>query len=189
MVVVRRIANLHPLTLFSQQDSTREKALSRKIVKQQGVTLIELVLGVAIIATMLAFAVPSFQASQANSRLRASTSDLVVAVNTARNQAVNLRIDVRIQALAGDWANGWTVQYQYPAAIPASERSERDTSFPQSGGVGVAKTGGDALEMIFQASGLLAGGATRFELCGGTGRARLIDVSPFGRVTNTDGAC
>lgn len=163
--------------------------MNGKRVTQQGVTVLELMFGVAILGIMLAFAAPSFQASQANSRLRASTSDLVAAVNTARNQAVNLRIDVRIEALSGDWANGWAVQYQYPAAIPVSERSERDTSFPQSGGVGITKTGGAALEMIFQANGLLSGGATQFELCGSTGRARLIDVSPFGRVTNTDGAC
>lgn len=163
--------------------------MSRKIVKQQGVTLIELMFGVAILGITLTFAVPSFQATQANSRLRASTSDLVAAVNIARNQAVNLRINVRIQALSGDWANGWEVQYQYPGAIPVSERSERDTAFAQSGAVGITKTVGAALEMVFQANGLLSGGAAQFELCGSTGRARTIDVSPFGRVTNTDGSC
>ncbi|MCC1496557.1 GspH/FimT family pseudopilin [Alcanivorax sp. 1008] len=164
--------------------------MNGKMRKQQGVTVLELMFGVAILGIMLAFAVPSFQASQANSRLRASTSDLVAAVNTARNQAVNLRIDVRIQALAGGWASGWQVQYLYPAVIPVSERSERDTSFPQSGDVNITKTGGaSALEMVFQANGLMAGGGTRFDLCSSSGRARVLQVSPFGRVTNTDGTC
>lgn len=163
--------------------------MSGKMGKQQGVTVLELMFGVAILGIMLAFAVPSFQASQANSRLRASTSDLVAAVNTARNQAVNLRIDVRVQAMGVGWENGWVVQYLYPATIPVNERSERDTSFPQNGGVAITKNGGAAMEMTFQSNGLLAGGATQFELCGSTGRARIIDVSPFGRVTNTEAAC
>lgn len=162
--------------------------MSREWVKQQGMTLIELMIGLAIFGIILAFATPSFQASRANSQLRGSTADLVAAVNLARNQAVNLRIPVHVQAISGDWSNGWEVQYQY-GAIAASEQSEQDTAFPQGGDVAVTKTGGAALVMIFQANGLLSGVATQFELCGSTGRARIIDVSPFGRITNTDGAC
>jgi type IV fimbrial biogenesis protein FimT len=162
--------------------------LSKERVKQQGVTLMELIIGMAILSIIMAFATPSFQAARANSQLRGSTSDLVAAVNLARNQAVNLRIPVHVQAISGDWNNGWQVLYQY-GAIPVSERSEQDTTFPQSGAVTVTKTGGAALVMIFQANGLLSGGATQLELCGSTGRARTIDVSPFGRVTNTEGTC
>ena len=154
-------------------------------VMARGVTIVELMISLMILSILAVIAVPSMRDTRTNGQVRSVTSDMVAAINTARSQAVNLRVNVRIEPIGGDWRLGWNMVYVYPPAVP---RVEEDVSFPQSGDVGVSKNGG-AMDMTFQPNGLLAGGATRFEVCGANGTARILDVSPLGRITNTEAAC
>lgn len=77
-----------------------------------GFTLVELLVVLAIVATLLAVAVPSFQAMLRSQRLNAGTDALFAAINFARTQAIARNTRVAIVPSdpgQGDFAGGWTV--------------------------------------------------------------------------------
>jgi len=84
---------------------------------QAGFTLIELMVGVAIMAILLMVGVPSFQSAVASSRLSTSTNDVVSALALARTEAIRrgTRVTVCKSAnatgctTAGNWAQGWII--------------------------------------------------------------------------------
>ncbi len=84
---------------------------------QAGFTLIELMVGVAIMAVLLMVGVPSFQSAVASNRLTSSTNDVVSALAMARTEAIRrgTRVTVCKSAnaaqctTAGNWAQGWIV--------------------------------------------------------------------------------
>ena len=74
-----------------------------------GFTLIELLTTVAIIAIMLAFAVPSFQEFNVNYRTSVQANDLLADLALARNEAVKFARPTVVRAESGDWSDGWIV--------------------------------------------------------------------------------
>jgi type IV fimbrial biogenesis protein FimT len=77
-----------------------------------GYTLVELLAVLAIVATLLAVAVPSFQAMLRSQRLNAGTDELFAAINFTRTQAIarNTRVAIVPSDLEqGDFAGGWIV--------------------------------------------------------------------------------
>ncbi|MCW5654106.1 GspH/FimT family pseudopilin [Hydrogenophaga sp.] len=84
---------------------------------QAGFTLIELMVGVAIMAIILAFGVPSFQSAIASNRLTGTTNDLVSAMALARTEAIRRGTRVTLCKSAnatqctnaGQWTQGWIV--------------------------------------------------------------------------------
>jgi type IV fimbrial biogenesis protein FimT len=155
--------------------------------QEKGFTLLEVLISITLMAIVAAIAMPAFRSASSTAALRRATGDLVSALNTARTQAVNLRLDVVVQEQGGDWTNGWTVNYQYPVATLAVDRVEQDQTFTQPGTVAVAEAGG-ATSLTFLSTGFLSGGAAQFTLCIDS-HLRTIDVSALGRVTNTQGSC
>lgn len=76
----------------------------------RGFTLIEVLVVVAIIAILLSVAAPNLVAFQRNSELRASASEFLAAVQSARAEAMKRGVDTyMIPASGGSWANGWIV--------------------------------------------------------------------------------
>jgi len=147
----------------------------------RGFTLVELMIALLVAGILFALAIPSFQASSINGALRRTTGDLVTAINTARAQAVNLRVDIQLKEHSGGWKNGWDLEY------PPSVTIEQNKSFPQSGKVEVDLQGGASV-LTFSSTGFVTSGAAVFELCI-KGRGRQVEVSPIGRVTTTDWSC
>lgn len=87
--------------------------------KQLGLTLLELLIGLAIGAVLLSLAVPSMQSLLGDSEMSATTNELVYSLQTARSEAIK-----RAQAVAlcpsedaltadpecgGDYIDGWIV--------------------------------------------------------------------------------
>lgn len=89
---------------------------------QRGLTLLELLVTVAIIAIFLGYAIPSYQDVTVQDRMAAEIDDLTGAVQLARSAAVKQGIEVTICASAdptanppacvsgsSDWSGGWIV--------------------------------------------------------------------------------
>ena len=80
-------------------------------MKYTGLTLIELIVTLAVISVLLAFGIPQFKSTTANSRLTASINTLSGDFAFARTEAIKRGNNVVVTAAdASDWANGgWTV--------------------------------------------------------------------------------
>jgi type IV fimbrial biogenesis protein FimT len=147
-----------------------------------GFTLIELMIGIAVAGVLLALAVPSFQNLTANNALRSASADLITAINTARAQAVNLRVDIVLEETGSSWTDGWRIKY-------GAGTTETDQTFTPSGGVTVTQSSGSGA-LTFTPSGMMSAGAT-FEICDDRTNeiGRQIKVGLFGTVENTAITC
>lgn len=117
---------------------------------QSGFTLIELMVAIAVLAIVLAAAIPSFSDITLRSKLRTYAADLVASAQLARSEAINRNGQVRMcvssngtSCGSGSWEQGWIVLHgstviHRQQAIAASYRiisSEAAIVF-QSSGVG-----------------------------------------------------
>lgn len=151
--------------------------------RQLGMTLIELAIAMAVLALVLAMAIPSFSQISANSALRGTAMDLVMAVNTARAESVSLRVPVDMVPVDGnDWASGWRLEFPAP-------HDEMNSDFVPRSGVQVAEA--SALTAVqFRPNGT-ASVAAEFSVCDGrTGeRGRTIRLNRLGRLNNQEVIC
>jgi type IV fimbrial biogenesis protein FimT len=85
--------------------------------RQSGVTLVELMTAILILAILMGLAVPSFRQFAANSRVGAASSSLTTALNLARSEALRRASPVIACASSNqttcsgstDWSAGWIV--------------------------------------------------------------------------------
>lgn len=88
----------------------------RKYSLQQGFSLMELMVALAVAGVILGIAVPNFRDFMRNSRLTSASNDLIASINLARTEAVKRQLPVAICASAnpngapptcsGAWASG-----------------------------------------------------------------------------------
>lgn len=76
----------------------------------RGFTLIELMITIAIMAIILAMAIPSFTQAIENARLGSQTNEFVTAVSTARAEALRTGAPVWLTAKADGFQSGWCVR-------------------------------------------------------------------------------
>jgi type IV fimbrial biogenesis protein FimT len=75
----------------------------------RGVTLIEVLIVVAVLAILSATAVPSFAAFLAGQRVTAAANDFLHAIALARAEALQRAHRVYLAPIDGHWRNGWTL--------------------------------------------------------------------------------
>ena len=78
----------------------------KNMKKESGVTLVELIIVIAIVAITVTIGVPSFQTMFANNRIAGQSNTFVGSLYLARSEAVkwNQQVDV---VSGGDWNTGW----------------------------------------------------------------------------------
>jgi type IV fimbrial biogenesis protein FimT len=165
--------------------------------QQRGFTMIELLVTLSIAAIMMTIAVPSFRDFLLNNRMTSQTNDFVLALASAKSEAVKRGVFVTVCSRATNatcagsttWDSGWLV-------------------FADNNGDGLVTAGTDvvlqvreALEgnntlragarqrVTFQNTGFSSGFNDTFRLCDsrGTADGRSITVSMQGRVTSATG--
>lgn len=77
--------------------------------KQNGFTLAELMVAIAILGIIVGIAVPSMQSFILNQRVRSASFDLNSDLLQARSEATKRNADVVIAATGGSWQNGWVI--------------------------------------------------------------------------------
>jgi type IV fimbrial biogenesis protein FimT len=75
----------------------------------RGFTAIEMMVVVAIIAILTAFAAPYMSQMVRKQRLRTTSFDVFSSLTLARSEAIKRNVSVTMAPVGGDWAQGWTV--------------------------------------------------------------------------------
>ncbi|MGR8918548.1 MAG: GspH/FimT family pseudopilin [Gammaproteobacteria bacterium] len=92
--------------------------------KQNGFTIIELMVAIAVAMIVLGMGVPSFAALIRNNDAVAEINDLAAAISLARSEAVGRGVEVTVVPASGsDWTSGWLVGID----------SDGDDTFPEAG--------------------------------------------------------
>lgn len=76
-------------------------------MQQQGVTLIQLLYALMLITLLLHLGIPAYSDMSTRLQRQASAQQLTQALNHARSEALQRNQIVVLQAIEGDWRNGW----------------------------------------------------------------------------------
>lgn len=150
------------------------------LMKNQGFTLVEMLITLVIGVILLTWAVPSFQETIRQNRLSTEANELITALNLARSEAIKRGANAVITASGGDWGAGWT--------ITSVDSGGNAVTVQQNEGLSgtLSMTGGPA-SFTFTATGLRQTQTSQtLTLCdsASTGkRGRQINVSPTGRAS------
>lgn len=167
-----------------------EYALARRMA---GVTLVELMFAILILAILTTIAVPSFREASLSSRLNAISSSLHAAVQVARSEAIKANApttlctsaDGATCAGAGDWEQGWIVLDADSHVIQSQPALPAGFKVVESGGV---------RSLTFQPIGIASSDATftvcREEPVGSQERVLRVVGTGVGYVSRTtNGTC
>jgi type IV fimbrial biogenesis protein FimT len=153
---------------------------------QRGVTLIELMIGLAIVALVLFVAVPSFGIFLQNSQIRNAAGSVLDGLQLARNEAIRRNTPVRFQFVSdltsacalSTTSLAWVVSQADPSG--ACNAAPSDTAAPQ------LIQSRSATEGTSNARITVAGGSN--VIFNGLGRVQGAGITQVD-VTNTSGTC
>lgn len=112
---------------------------------QQGFTLIELMVTIAVAAVVMAIAVPSMQLMQANARMASAANDLASDLKKARSDAIAYRTNYTFLANGGSWGGGWQSTFNVidnaaATAVPESKTLLHKVALPANVTIAQATT-------------------------------------------------
>jgi len=172
--------------------------------RHRGVTLVELMVALTVLAVLLGVGVPSFARMMAANRMASRTNELVGALNLARMEAVRRGdfVTLRTGGSGGDFSSGWRLFVDAEAdgtqdasatlremtGLTGTTAMKRVTRSGTPGAYSYAdSSAADRDYIVFNARGANQGGAAAFfRICdpGQTAvKGRVVQVSPVGRIT------
>lgn len=118
---------LLPFVCFNYPPRYPLVGLNKPLIRNRGVTLVELIIVLTISGVLAALAAPGMQRFVASNRLTAQVNDLLADISVARSDAIKRNTNAGICAstsgtsctVSGNWANGWLVYYICPTGDPS----------------------------------------------------------------------
>ncbi len=159
----------------------------------RGFTLIELMISIAIVAILLAVAVPSFTEVILQNRMTSYVNEMLASVNYARTEAIKRGLPVRFTAVGGNLAQGWCVHTG--VACDGATALRRHEALDNSASTGpFAFVEFDRRGMKSLPASALPGGEVVFGIkptgcAAGAQKARTITILGTGRAAATRSAC
>lgn len=150
----------------------------------KGFTLIELMITIAALGILAAFAIPSFSFLLEGELINTDANNFVADLNLARSEAIKQNLTIEVNAKSGSWANGYVIR-ESTAAVGVFLR---DIS-PTARSVAPVENSTPAITSIqFTGIGTLGGAGTPdFSVCKTTGKPGVsITISRTGRVTSEE---
>jgi len=165
----------------------KKLSITTNMNTMKGLTLIELMVTLAVIAVLVAIGLPRLQGMSAGNRMASTINSLAADLALARSEAINRNRDFAITAQPGGWANGWIVSAPIMASapIPINNFSSRG---PVPNGMTLVESGG-FLTITYRNTGIRANTANlTFTLCDTGKSSRIININATGRYTTSLGA-
>lgn len=174
------------------------KILLPSSARQQGFTLIELMVTVGVAAVLLTVAVPAFNSIVSSNRLSGYANTFVASAQLARSEAIKRNADVHLCrssdgstcATTGSWKQGWIVLYKHPSDATKNVVAQHQQALVN----GIDMTG-NTYELVFKATGAGTTVAT-IKICPqpytSDGQGRDLAVSATGKAsvsTTKTGVC
>lgn len=165
----------------------------RRPAAARGMTIIELMIGLVIVAIVLFVAVPAFTIFLQNQQIKNAAQTVMQGLNTARAEAIRRNQSVRFQFVSNLTAGcalsttslAWVVSLANPAGNceatagdmgTAAQIIEKRSATEGTRNVVVAATGGDTA--IFSGLGRLSGGGmTQIDFSNSTGTCEHLDTT------------
>jgi type IV fimbrial biogenesis protein FimT len=150
----------------------------------RGVTLVELMVGLAVIGIILMTAVPSFTGMINRNRATTQVNDFVLAIQIARSEASRMGSTVSIQAVGADGSNEFGEGFCVVAGNPGDCAGTAIRRFDTLTGSSTLNSVEDVTSIQFDSLGGLAGTGglpLQFDLCNDSTPGRRIFVSLIGR--------
>ena len=150
---------------------------------QTGVTLIELLVSIAILAVLMTVAVPSFQTFMVSNQVSAFSDHLYASLLLTRSEAIKRNGRVMIckssdgATCTGNWNNGWIV-----FADSNKDGSPSGETIIQKMG---AQSGNYTLTSLpdsvsYDSQGTATSGASYFAICPSSGTCKYVCVPQYG---------
>lgn len=168
--------------------------------KFRGLTLIELLVTIAVLAIVLSLGVPAFQDFTRNNRMISVTNELVSGMNLARSEAIRRGKTVTVcksdaasstpSCDGSTWADGWLVFLGTAGAGDDDSANHIKTGQMNAGGVTITAPA-DSIE--FSASGVASatGDFSVSTICesGDGNTKRVVNIGTTGRVSVSKEDC
>ena len=156
---------------------------------QSGLTLIELLVAMAVIAILVAIAAPNFSTITTGNRLVYESNELVALLNFARSEAITRNTQVRVlpatNAGTTVWENGWTIDWLDAATNTWTTLKQ---SGPMPTGIFTYTSYTHSTSITFNGTGGITTSAESFILCSPatTPNGKSIQVNQTGRIRSLE---
>ena len=154
--------------------------------RNKGVTALELMLAVLVLAIVLAFSVPSFSNLLKDNRIETRTSEFATDLAFARSEAIKRRAKIEVSAATWEptqpasWSKGWTVSDVTSQAVLRASSATSNETFDNAEGI---------TQLTFLPNGYIKlsginATATTFQLCDDrhSEYGQVIHVSASGQI-------
>ena len=124
----------------------RHENRSRRAVRARhgGFTVIELMVALAVLAILVALAVPNFNDASLSARLNGFANSLVAAAQVARSEAIKRNDTIRLCASsggatcdAGEWEEGWIVVTDDDRVLQHQQALPSEFKVTEAGGANI----------------------------------------------------